>query len=180
MAKAKLLLWKGHCSVHQRFLPAHVDRWRAEVAGVRILAHPECSHEGVAKSDLVGSTEFIIGTGYEPHLTESLYMGCVSYSLKHFPDGRIDKGRMKRAELDARQELGCFVPPFPFSSSSLSVGSSGTARSIESILRENGLSEDGITREGLDRLRSLLIKHERADPERIAVGAAERRLCLFV
>jgi exopolyphosphatase/guanosine-5'-triphosphate,3'-diphosphate pyrophosphatase len=48
------------------------------------------------------------------------------------------------------------------------VGSSGTARSLESILRENGFADEGITREGLDRLRSLLIKHERADPDRIA------------
>src|SRR5918995_4304335 len=46
-----------------------------------------------------GSTEFIIGTGFEPQLTESLYMGCVSYSLKYFADGAIDKGRMKAAEI---------------------------------------------------------------------------------
>src|SRR5712671_8215351 len=52
-----------------------------------------------------GSTEFIIGTGLEPQLTESLYMGCVSYSLKYFAEGRIDKPRMKAAELAARQEL---------------------------------------------------------------------------
>ena len=56
-----------------------------------------------------GSTEFIIGTGLEPQLTESLYMGCVSYSLKYFPDGRIDKPRMKAAELAARQELAGIV-----------------------------------------------------------------------
>jgi exopolyphosphatase/guanosine-5'-triphosphate,3'-diphosphate pyrophosphatase len=48
------------------------------------------------------------------------------------------------------------------------VGSSGTARALESILRENGFADEGITREGLDRLRSLLIKQERADPDRIA------------
>lgn len=60
VAQARVLLWKGHCSVHQRFLPEHVDRWRAEVPGVRILVHPECSHDVVAKSDLVGSTGFII------------------------------------------------------------------------------------------------------------------------
>src|SRR5688572_8991138 len=50
-----------------------------------------------------GSTEFIIGTGLEPQLTESLYMGCLSYSLKFFPEGKIDKARMKAAELAARQ-----------------------------------------------------------------------------
>src|SRR5204862_3576414 len=56
-----------------------------------------------------GSTEFIIGTGLEPQLTESLYMGCVSYSLKFFPEGKIDKQRMKAAEVAARQELGGIV-----------------------------------------------------------------------
>src|SRR5436309_11531777 len=56
-----------------------------------------------------GSTEFIIGTGLEPKLMESLYMGCVSFSLKYFPEGRIDKARMKAAEVAARQELGGIV-----------------------------------------------------------------------
>src|SRR5258706_10260025 len=51
-----------------------------------------------------GSTEFVIGTGLEPQLMESLYMGCVSYSLKYFPHGRIEKSGMKAAELAARQE----------------------------------------------------------------------------
>lgn len=54
------------------------------------------------------------------------------------------------------------------------VGSSGTARSIESILRENGFAAEGVTREGLERLRALLIKQERADPERIAGLRANR------
>src|SRR2546422_242239 len=56
-----------------------------------------------------GSTELIIGTGFEPQLTESLYMGCLSYSLKFFADGKIDKPRMKAAELAARQELAGIV-----------------------------------------------------------------------
>jgi exopolyphosphatase/guanosine-5'-triphosphate,3'-diphosphate pyrophosphatase len=115
-----------------------------------------------------GSTEFIIGTGFEPQLTESLYMGCVSYSLKFFPGGRIDKAGMKAAEIAARQELAGIVAPYRAAGWHEAVGSSGTARSIENILRENGFAEDGITREALERLRSLLIRHERADPERIA------------
>jgi len=115
-----------------------------------------------------GSTEFIIGKGLEPLLTESLYMGCVSYSLEHFPDGKVEKSRMKKAELAARQELDAMVREYRDRGWEESVGSSGTVRAIESILRANGFSEEGITREGLDRLRSLLIKHERADPDRIA------------
>ena len=115
-----------------------------------------------------GSTEFIIGTGFEPQLTESLYMGCVSFSLKYFPDGRVDKSRMKAAELAARQELAALVHDYRKAGWEQAVGSSGTARAIENILRENGYAVEGLTRDGLDRLRGLLIKHESADPDRIA------------
>ena len=115
-----------------------------------------------------GSTEFIIGKGYDPLLTESLYMGCVSYSLAHFPDGKIEKSNMKKAELAARQELAGMVRAYRDLGWEDAVGSSGTARALETILRENGFSEEGITREGLDRLKSLVLKHERADPEHIA------------
>jgi quinolinate synthase len=60
LSRARILLWKGHCSVHQRFRPEHVDQWRARDPRIRILVHPECSHEVVAKADRVGSTDFII------------------------------------------------------------------------------------------------------------------------
>ncbi len=59
---AKVILWKGHCSVHGRFSPDVVDELRATIPGVQILVHPECTHEVVLKADLVGSTEFIIKT----------------------------------------------------------------------------------------------------------------------
>jgi exopolyphosphatase/guanosine-5'-triphosphate,3'-diphosphate pyrophosphatase len=115
-----------------------------------------------------GSTEFIIGTGIEPQLTESLYMGCVSYSLKFFPGGKVDKARMKAAELAARQELENIVRAYRETGWQEAVASSGTARSIENILRECGFTDVGITREGLQRLRALLIKEEAAEPKRIA------------
>jgi exopolyphosphatase/guanosine-5'-triphosphate,3'-diphosphate pyrophosphatase len=121
-----------------------------------------------------GSTEFIIGTGFDPQLTESLYMGCVSYSLKYFPEGRIDKSRMKAAELAARQELATLVRPYRDTGWDEAVGSSGTARSIENILRANEFAAEGITRDGLDKLRSLLLKQEEADPDRIAGLRANR------
>ena len=59
---ARMILWKGHCSVHGRFSAAVVDELRAKVPDVKILAHPECTHDVVLKADLVGSTEFIIKT----------------------------------------------------------------------------------------------------------------------
>jgi quinolinate synthase len=57
---ATLLLWKGHCSVHQRFRPAHVEAARAEHPGIEIIVHPECAHDVVEVADKVGSTERIL------------------------------------------------------------------------------------------------------------------------
>ncbi|MGE3465837.1 MAG: quinolinate synthase NadA [Pyrinomonadaceae bacterium] len=59
---AKLILWRGHCSVHGRFKPWHVEQRRKEIPGVQILVHPECIREVVEISDLDGSTSFIIKT----------------------------------------------------------------------------------------------------------------------
>lgn len=144
------------------------------------VAHsmPPAPHRRLVVDVGGGSTEFIIGTGLEPQLTESLYMGCVSYSLRFFPDGRIDKVRMKDAELAASQELAGLVREYRGLGWQEAVASSGTARSIEVILRENGFAADGLTREGLERLRALLLKHEKADPDRIAGLRPNRALVL--
>ena len=58
--QSRILLWKGHCSVHQRFTPQQVHNLREAYPDIRILVHPECSHEVVALADVVGSTEYII------------------------------------------------------------------------------------------------------------------------
>ncbi len=60
LQSAKMILWKGHCSVHGRFTPEVVDQVRAEVPGVTVIVHPECTYEVVEKADQVGSTEKII------------------------------------------------------------------------------------------------------------------------
>jgi len=57
---ARVLLWKGHCSVHQRFLPEHVDRVRREQPGMTVVVHPECRWEVCQKADALGSTERIV------------------------------------------------------------------------------------------------------------------------
>jgi quinolinate synthase len=59
---ARMLLWKGHCSVHGRFPADAVDEVRGRIPGVTVLVHPECRYEVVTRADLVGSTEFIIKT----------------------------------------------------------------------------------------------------------------------
>ncbi len=60
LAAARVILWKGHCSVHQRFLPEHVDAVRAKYPGIQVLAHPECRWEVCQKADALGSTDRII------------------------------------------------------------------------------------------------------------------------
>lgn len=104
-----------------------------------------------------GSTEFIIGRHFQPSQLESLYMGCVSYSLRFFPDGNVDKRRMKEAELAARRELQSIVQTYRDTGWEQAVGSSGTAKAICDLLEMNGFSEGGITRDGLEHLRSLLL-----------------------
>ena len=57
---AKVILWRGHCSVHGRFTVDNINQARQQLPGVKILVHPECQHDVVANADLVGSTEMII------------------------------------------------------------------------------------------------------------------------
>jgi len=57
---SRVILWKGHCSVHQRFLPSHVDQVRAKYPGIRVIVHPECRWEVCQKADDLGSTEQLI------------------------------------------------------------------------------------------------------------------------
>ncbi len=60
LRKAKVILWKGHCSVHQRFLPEHVDKARAAYPGIQVIVHPECRWEVCQKADGLGSTDRLI------------------------------------------------------------------------------------------------------------------------
>lgn len=60
LAASRVLLWKGHCAVHQRFLPSHVDQVRAKYPGIKVIVHPECRWEVCQKADALGSTERLI------------------------------------------------------------------------------------------------------------------------
>jgi quinolinate synthase len=88
---ARMILWKGHCSVHGRFSEDVVDELRAQHPGINILVHPECKHEVVLKADLVGSTEFIIKTieAAEPGTTWAI--GTELNLVKRLADAHPDK-----------------------------------------------------------------------------------------
>jgi len=60
--RARIILWQGHCSVHQMFRPEHIDQFREKYPDARVIAHPECCFEVCQKSDVIGSTEVILKT----------------------------------------------------------------------------------------------------------------------
>lgn len=122
-----------------------------------------------------GSTEFIIGKSFEPILLESLYMGCVSYSLNYFPDGRIDKNTLRDAEFAARRELQAIARAYRNAGWEVAVGSSGSAKALADVLEQNGWSDGGITAEGLERLRAALLRAGRLDRVDLA-GLKDDRL----
>lgn len=113
-----------------------------------------------------GSTEFIIGNRLTPLRLESLYMGCVSFSKRFFPDYRITKHNLKQAEMAARGELQSIASEYR-GQWRQAIGSSGTAKALADILELSGYSTGGITREGLDLLRADLL--EAGDMQRVTL-----------
>jgi len=122
-----------------------------------------------------GSTEFIIGHGLKPHERESLHMGCVNFSQRFFAGGVIDKAALKAAEVAARVEVERIAREFSKDNWQQAIGSSGTARALREILEQNGLSESGITADGLALLRSLMIKAGHIDALQLAGLRGDRR-----
>ncbi|GLR15092.1 exopolyphosphatase [Chitinimonas prasina] len=122
-----------------------------------------------------GSTEFIVGQQYKPLKTESLLMGCVSYSLKFFPDGRLTKQALRDAELAARSELQAIVQDFNHEHWQLAIGTSGTARSLSDIMEMNRLTESGITAAGMEKLREIMLKAGHIDSVNLDGLRADRR-----
>lgn len=105
-----------------------------------------------------GSTECIIGEGYQPLEMESLYMGCVNFTQRFFADGKISKSALQQAELAARAEAQGIAAGFIAGHWNEAIGSSGTARALADVLQQNGWGDGAISAPGLEKLRSLLIK----------------------
>ena len=104
-----------------------------------------------------GSTEFIIGNKLRAKAMESLYMGCVSYTARFFPEGRIEKKAFKLAELAAREQVQTIATRFEKTGWREAVASSGTARSIAEVLQQNGKADEGINASGLAWLKEELL-----------------------
>lgn len=91
MAAATLLLWKGHCSVHQRFRPAHIEAFRSEHPDGIVIVHPECAHDVVAMADQVGSTDFIIRAVNDAPAGSIISVGTEIHLVRRLNDETPDK-----------------------------------------------------------------------------------------
>ncbi len=144
------------------------------------VAHSVYNHDG---SSLVidiggGSTELVIGKGFQPHLAESLYMGCVNISQRFFADGNITGKRLHKAILFARTELETIVAEYRRRGWDTVLGSSGTMRAIADVVLAQGWSEVGITRAAVEHLSQQLIAAGHHD-NLCLTGLSERRKPVF-
>lgn len=104
-----------------------------------------------------GSTEFIVGTDFDPSIRESKYMGCVSYSQRYFENGALTRENFKAAEISARQELQASVSKFREAQWDIAIGASGTIRAIREIAVELGFEKADITLEAMRKIRAAAI-----------------------
>lgn len=121
-----------------------------------------------------GSTEFILGQQFEPKRLESLQLGCVSYSERFFPDGKIDKKRFRAAYDQACIEVSHIRRHFKQAHWVEAVGSSGTLQAIELLVSAAGWRSEGIDHKSLKKLKKALLKFESVDDIDLE-GLNERR-----
>jgi exopolyphosphatase/guanosine-5'-triphosphate,3'-diphosphate pyrophosphatase len=110
-----------------------------------------------------GSTELIIGEGYEPRHLESLAIGCVGLSQQHFGDGKLSQKRFERARLATRLELRPVAAIFRRLGWSRAIGSSGTVRAARDVAQELGLLESSVTLPALEAVIEAMIKAKRIE-----------------
>lgn len=120
-----------------------------------------------------GSTEFIIGQGYDPKVMESVTMGCVSFTGRYFANGELTEANFENAVLAARSKIQAMEHMFAEQKWSLAIGTSGTAKTLYDMCVENGLSNE-ITYDGMQQLKKLLVKSKNIKNIKIA-GIKEDR-----
>jgi exopolyphosphatase/guanosine-5'-triphosphate,3'-diphosphate pyrophosphatase len=104
-----------------------------------------------------GSTEFIIGEGFDITEADSLFMGCVSFSERYFGDGEITAKRFREAQLAAELELQSIAARYRRIGWNTAIGCSGTIHAVTRIVQANGWADDGVTLKSLKKLRKSLI-----------------------
>ncbi|MFC5050569.1 exopolyphosphatase [Rubritalea spongiae] len=127
-----------------------------------------------------GSTELIVGRGFEPHLVNSKPMGCANFTHAYFSDGKISKKNFSKAVLAAEQKLESLASQYRKTKWDIAFGSSGTIKSISEVLSKLDSSESSFTLDGLQLLADKLFKFKTIDnidldglsPERKPVFAA--------
>jgi quinolinate synthase len=103
IAGSRVILWKGHCSVHQRFLPSHVDDVRARYAGIQVIVHPECRWEVCQKADALGSTERLIGLVEQANEGTSFAIGTEIHLVNRMARRFADQGK----KIISLEDHGC-------------------------------------------------------------------------
>ncbi|HUQ52357.1 MAG TPA: exopolyphosphatase [Gammaproteobacteria bacterium] len=125
-----------------------------------------------------GSTELIIGEGYEPQHLESLYVGCVGVSRAHFDDGKLSAKRFERARLAVRLELRPVAAAFRRRGWKRVLGSSGTIRTARDIAQELKLAEGGVSIAAVDAIIEAMIKARRVEDLQL-LGLGPERAPVF-
>ena len=127
-----------------------------------------------------GSTELVIGQRFESKLRESLHMGCVTYTDRFFPQGKISKKNFEKAYRAAYKEVLNIRKPYKKHGWENAVGSSGTMRTVEQVICAQGWSKEGITATGLKKLRKKLLESKHMDELPELEGLSDRRRHVIV
>ena len=160
--------------------PVEVIAGREEARLIYLgVAHGLAGHEVRLVVDIGGgSTELIIGEGFEPQRMESLHMGCVSMSRRFFPDGIITKQAMDDAVIAGRLEMRPVRALFSNDQWQMAIGSSGTIKAIRNLVHAEGWSDEGVTRSSLKKLRRAMVHAGHVDKLQIEGLTDERRAVL--
>jgi len=126
-----------------------------------------------------GSTELIIGEGFDPIKMKSLQFGCVALTNRFFPDGKITARRLKKAQRTVAAELQEIQSEYRKAGWQTAVGSSGTIRSAAAICEANGWCKKGITTKALEKLKQKALSFDTVSDIEID-GLSERRQPVFI
>ncbi len=125
-----------------------------------------------------GSTELIIGEGFEPKALTSRKMGCVSFTQSFFPNGKLSEKAFNGAVLEAQHQLAPIINQYRKLGWQSCLGSSGSIRTVRDVLQGEEWTDGAITLAGLERLKEEMLKHKKVDQLKLA-GLTEERQGVF-